>query len=202
MGVILPIVKNVKTLCNNEIKLIKVKNKLIPMTFDEVYLFYKKLIFLLAHKYKNDFNEFEDLVQIANIGLIKAFKNYDFNYNNQFSTFMAKCVTNEILMQLRKTNKKLKNNDKLNYIQLNLDKFDIDEIINNIDLRNELKKLSKNDLLVIEKYFFNDKEIKEIAKMTKMTSNGVSVKIRRVVKKIKKNYDLQTIQNEKNQKIR
>lgn len=46
---------------------------------------------------------FEDLVQIGNIGLIRAAIRFNFKCN--FSTFAYVCIRNEILLYLKKTNK-------------------------------------------------------------------------------------------------
>lgn len=47
----------------------------------------------------------DDLISIGSQGLIKAITTFDINKGNQFSTYAAKCIENEILMYLR-ANKK------------------------------------------------------------------------------------------------
>lgn len=63
-------------------------------------------------------HEYEDIVQIGNIGLWKACKTFDFNKNIKFSTYAIKIITNEILMAIRKSNKNsvLNNSLSLNNI--------------------------------------------------------------------------------------
>lgn len=46
--------------------------------------------------------EFNDFFSIGNIGLIKAAHTFDESKNIKFSTYSSRCITNEILMYLRK----------------------------------------------------------------------------------------------------
>ena len=48
--------------------------------------------------------EYEDLYQIACIGLLKAIKSYDTSKNIKFNSYMYNVVKNEILMSLRNNN--------------------------------------------------------------------------------------------------
>lgn len=45
--------------------------------------------------------EYDDLVQIGAIGMIKAARSFDFSYNNAFSTYAVPLITGEILRYLR-----------------------------------------------------------------------------------------------------
>lgn len=45
--------------------------------------------------------EYDDLVQIGSIGMIKAARSFDFSYNNAFSTYAVPLITGEILRFLR-----------------------------------------------------------------------------------------------------
>ncbi len=51
----------------------------------------------------------DDLISIGSQGLIKAITTFDISKGNQFSTYAAKCIENEILMYLR-ANKKHQSN--------------------------------------------------------------------------------------------
>lgn len=51
----------------------------------------------------------DDLISIGSQGLIKAITTFDITKGNQFSTYAAKCIENEILMYLR-ANKKHQSN--------------------------------------------------------------------------------------------
>ncbi len=45
--------------------------------------------------------EYDDLVQIGAMGMIKAARSFDFSYNNAFSTYAVPLITGEILRYLR-----------------------------------------------------------------------------------------------------
>lgn len=60
-----------------------------------------------------------DLFSIGAIGLIKAVQTYNFDKKIKLATYASRCIENEILMQLRKSNK-LKNEISLDE-PLNLD---------------------------------------------------------------------------------
>ena len=47
----------------------------------------------------------EDLISIGTIGLMKAINTYDTSKNIKLATYASRCIENEILMYLRRTNK-------------------------------------------------------------------------------------------------
>jgi len=55
----------------------------------------------LARKYNFSMLEFDDIVSVGSIGLVKAARTYDKNRNIKFVTYAAKCINNEILMHFR-----------------------------------------------------------------------------------------------------
>lgn len=58
----------------------------------------------IAKKFNADYSIYEDLVQIGNIGLIKAAITYDSTKNVKFASYASICIQNEILMYFRKGN--------------------------------------------------------------------------------------------------
>ncbi len=67
-----------------------------------------RLVVYIAKKFENTGMNVEDLFSIGAIGLIKAVQTYNFDKKIKLATYASRCIENEILMQLRKTNK-LKN---------------------------------------------------------------------------------------------
>ena len=78
-----------------------------------------RLVVYIAKKFENTGLNIEDLFSIGAIGLIKAVQTYNFDKKIKLATYASRCIENEILMQLRKTNK-LKNEISLDE-PLNLD---------------------------------------------------------------------------------
>ena len=59
------------------------------------------LVWSIVKRFLNRGYEKEDLYQIGCIGLIKAIKRFDFNYNTQFSTYAVPAIMGEIKKFLR-----------------------------------------------------------------------------------------------------
>lgn len=63
----------------------------------------EKLAYKVAHKYTpKTMVDFEDIKQMALIGLYKAAKGYDENKGAKFSTFAFRVMSNEVLQEMRK----------------------------------------------------------------------------------------------------
>ena len=64
-----------------------------------------RLVVYIAKRFDNTGIDMDDLVSIGTIGLIKAVGGYNPDKNIKLATFASRCIENEILMHLRKTNK-------------------------------------------------------------------------------------------------
>lgn len=60
-----------------------------------------RLVAHIVKKYDNTRLENDDLISIGTVGLIKAINTFDMDKGVKLATYAAKCVQNEILMQLR-----------------------------------------------------------------------------------------------------
>lgn len=63
---------------------------------------------LVAHvvkKYSNTKIEQDDLISIGSIGLIKGINSFKIDKGSKLSTYVSRCIDNEILMHLRSTKK-------------------------------------------------------------------------------------------------
>jgi RNA polymerase sporulation-specific sigma factor len=65
-----------------------------------------RLVVYIARKFTNTGIDIEDLVSIGTIGLIKAVRTFDVEKKIKLATYASRCIENEILMYLRKNNKK------------------------------------------------------------------------------------------------
>ena len=65
-----------------------------------------RLVAHVAKKYSTAKVEQDDLISIGTIGLIKGINSFNIEKNTRLSTYVARCIDNEILMYLRE-NKKL-----------------------------------------------------------------------------------------------
>ena len=64
-----------------------------------------RLVVYIAKKFENTGTGIEDLISIGTIGLMKAINTYDATKNIKLATYASRCIENEILMYLRRTNK-------------------------------------------------------------------------------------------------
>ena len=104
-------------------------------------------------KYSNTKIEQDDLISIGTIGLIKGINSFNTDKGSKLSTYVSRCIDNEILMYLRST-KKLNAEVYLNE-PIGKDKDDnvvtLQEVLENndrnieeeVDLKMKIKKLYK-----------------------------------------------------------
>ena len=65
-----------------------------------------RLVVYISRKFENTGIDMEDLISIGTIGLIKAVNTFNLDKNIKLATYASRCIENEILMCLRKNNKK------------------------------------------------------------------------------------------------
>ena len=162
-------------------------------------LLIEKNIRLVAHvckKYSNTKVEQDDLLSIGTIGLIKGINSFDVKKGSKLSTYVSRCIDNEILMYLR-SSKKLNAEVHLNE-PIGKDKDDnvitLEEILESeeksidevIDTKMKIKKmynkikevLKDREKTIIELRFGlkggKPKTQKEIAKMMGISRSYVS----------------------------
>lgn len=91
-----------------------------------------RLVAHIVKKYESKEYDTDDLISIGTIGLVKGIDSYKPSKNTRITTYVARCIENEILMHYR-SNKKHVNNVSLN------DSIGIDKDGNEINLIDLLK---------------------------------------------------------------
>ena len=76
---------------------IEARNKLITHNL--------RLVVYIAKKFESTKINIEDLISIGSMGLIKAVQTFKLEKNIKLATYASRCIENEILMHLRKTQK-------------------------------------------------------------------------------------------------
>lgn len=110
-----------------------------------------RLVAYVAKKYYQCQKEYEDLISIGTIGLIKAINNFDYDKGIRLATYAVRCIQNEILMCLR-SEKKLVNEVSINepigfdYEGNEINLMDIlsdedESVFNEVSLKINIKKL-------------------------------------------------------------
>lgn len=67
-----------------------------------------RLVAYIVKKYNTSDRELEDLISIGTIGLIKGVDSFDGSKNIRLATYCARCIENEILMNIRTEKKDIK----------------------------------------------------------------------------------------------
>lgn len=168
-----------------------------------------RLVAHIAKKYDNCNEDFEDLISIGTIGLIKAVDTYKNDNGNKLATYAAKCIENEILMHLRslkKSSNDLYLNDSIgedsdgsDITLMDIIPIENENIGENIDKNNNLKYLKSflnvlndTELKIINlRYGLNnceEKTQKEIGKMFNISRSYVSRIEKRALTKILKEF--------------
>lgn len=164
-----------------------------------------RLVVYIARKFDNTKISIEDLISIGTIGLIKAVNTFDVEKKIKLATYASKCIENEILMYLRKTNK-IKNEVSLDE-PLNTDwdgnelllsdilgtesdiifKF-IEEEVDRDLLKQALEKLSTREKNIIELRFGLSNGLertqKEVADILGISQSYISRLEKRIIKRL------------------
>lgn len=165
-----------------------------------------RLVVFLAKKYENTGYDIEDLVSIGSIGLIKGINTYKLDKNIKLATYASRCISNEILMFLRKNKKRrgeISFEDALNYDaegnELHLEDIlgtDIDYVPNEYEkalnkeiLSKEIDTLDEREKEIMTlRYGLNDTEEytqKEVAEKLGISQSYISRIEKKVIKKLK-----------------
>lgn len=124
---------------------------------------------LVAHimkKYRISDNDYDDILSIGTIGLIKAVDSFKNGNGTRFSTYAARCIENEILMYFRSQKR------NANLVSIN-DVLDTDKEGNELTL---IDIISSEDMVTDEV----DKKIK-IQKLEKLIKNSLTPRERDIL---------------------
>ena len=166
-----------------------------------------RLVVYIAKKFENTGIAVEDLISIGTLGLIKAVNTFRISKNIKLATYASRCIENEILMYLRKTNSM--KTEVSYYEPLNIDwdgnelllsdvlGSEPDEVYKDIeadDERNRLYKainsLNKREKLIMTMRFGigggREYTQKEVADSLGISQSYISRLEKRIIEKIKR----------------
>jgi len=166
-----------------------------------------RLVVYIAKKFETGTTGVEDLISIGTIGLIKAINTYDSTKNIKLATYASRCIENEILMYMRKTN-----NQK---VECSLDEplnvdwdgnelllsdilgTDENSVMENLETEEEIKivrkavsNLNDRERMIIDLRFGlsgkEEKTQKEVADMLGISQSYISRLEKKILKRLKK----------------
>jgi len=165
-----------------------------------------RLVVFLAKKFDSTGYDLEDLVSIGSMGLIKGIMTYKVDKNIKLATYASRCITNEILMYIRK-NKNRKSEvsfeDALNFDsegnELHLEDImgtepdvvhdEIEDKFSKIELKKCLNELPERDkeIMTMRYGLDNTQEFtqKEVADLLGISQSYISRIEKKVIRKLK-----------------
>ena len=168
-----------------------------------------RLVVYIAKKFDNTGVGVEDLISIGTIGLIKAINTYNPDKNIKLATYASRCIENEILMHLRRTNKtrmEVSFDEPLNVdwdgnelLLSDILGTDEDVIYRDMEmeveyrlLRRAISKLSDRERMIIQLRFGlgnrdgEEKTQKEVADMLGISQSYISRLEKRIIGRLRK----------------
>ncbi len=167
-----------------------------------------RLVAHIVKKYGSCGSDSDDLISIGTIGLIKAISTFNMDKGTRLATYAARCIENEILMQIR-ASKKIQNEVSLqdpigvdkegNEITLiDLISNDSESVVDEVELKMQVKKLyskmkgtlKNREKVVLELRYGllngSSKTQREIANMLGISRSYVSRIEKKAIKKLSK----------------
>ena len=166
-----------------------------------------RLVVYIAKKFENTGVGIEDLISIGTIGLMKAINTFNIDKNIKLATYASRCIENEILMFLRKSNRikgevsidePLNQDGDGNELLLS-DILGTDEDITSRRIEDEVdKKLLKESIVKLsprEKYImelrfgfknYEKKKQKEVADMLGISQSYISRLEKKIISKMRR----------------
>lgn len=177
---------------------------------DELIVHNLRLVVYIAKKFESTGIGIEDLISIGTIGLIKAVNTFCPTKNIKLATYASRCIENEILMYLRKSNQH-KNNISIDE-PLNVDwdgnelllsdvlGTDIDTVNKDIEYETEksmliecIGKLPKREREIMEMRFGLKNGVehtqKQVAEIIGISQSYISRLEKRIIKRLKKDME-------------
>ena len=166
-----------------------------------------RLVVYIAKKFENTGVGLEDLISIGTIGLMKAINTFNTDKNIKLATYASRCIENEILMFLRRSNKiktevsidePLNSDGDGNELLLSdvlgtdpdVTSRGIEDEVDKQLLRASIKKLTNRERNIMELRFGfisgKEKTQKEVADMLGISQSYISRLEKKIINKMKK----------------
>ena len=166
-----------------------------------------RLVVYIAKKFENTGIGIEDLISIGTIGLMKAINTFNTEKKIKLATYASRCIENEILMYLRRSNKikgEISIDEPLNQdgdgnelllsdilgTDNDVTSRRIEDEVDKTLLRASMEKLNKREKDIMELRFGfntgNEKTQKEVADMLGISQSYISRLEKKIIGKMKK----------------
>ncbi|PKR78544.1 RNA polymerase sporulation sigma factor SigE [Halalkalibacillus sediminis] len=169
-----------------------------------------RLVVYIAKKFENTGINIEDLISIGSIGLIKAVNTFNPEKNIKLATYASRCIENEILMYLRRNNKRkteVSFDEPLNVdwdgnelllsdvlgTEENIITKDLDLSVDKNLLKSALETLSGREKQIMEMRFglsgFQEQTQKDVADQLGISQSYISRLEKKIISRLKKEFN-------------
>ena len=166
-----------------------------------------RLVVYIAKKFENTGIGIEDLISIGTIGLMKAINTFNTDKNIKLATYASRCIENEILMHLRKSNKikgEISIDEPLNQdgdgnelllsdilgTESDITSRRIEDEVDKKLLKESITKLNKRERNIMELRFgfgdYEEKTQKEVEDMLGISQSYISRLEKKIISKMRK----------------
>ena len=166
-----------------------------------------RLVVYIAKKFENTGVGLEDLISIGTIGLMKGVNTFNTDKKIKLATYASRCIENEILMYLRRSNRikgEISIDEPLNQdgdgnelllsdilgTDPDITSRGIEDEVDKTLLRASIEKLSRRERNIMELRFGfisgNEKTQKEVADMLGISQSYISRLEKKIIGKMKK----------------
>ena len=166
-----------------------------------------RLVVYIAKKFENTGVGLEDLISIGTIGLMKAINTFNISKNIKLATYASRCIENEILMYLRRSNRikgEISIDEPLNQdgdgnelllsdilgTEPDITSRGIEDEVDKVLLKASIEKLSNREKNIMELRFGfisgTEKTQKEVADMLGISLSYISRLEKKIMNKMKK----------------
>ena len=166
-----------------------------------------RLVVYISKKFENTGVGLEDLISIGTIGLMKAINTFNAEKKIKLATYASRCIENEILMYLRRSNKikgEVSIDEPLNQdgdgnelllsdilgTEADVTSRRIEDEVDKSLLRDSIQKLSNRERNIMELRFGfisgKEKTQKEVADMLGISQSYISRLEKKIINKMKK----------------
>lgn len=177
---------------------------------DELIVHNLRLVVYIARKFDAASANIEDLISIGTIGLIKAVNTFNKDKNIKLATYASRCIENEILMYLRKTNQiktEISFDEPLNVdwdgnelLLSDVMGSDFDEINRNIETKDEhnmvkelVNKLPERERIIMQMRFgsngYDEHTQKQVADALGISQSYISRLEKKIILRLKKDIE-------------
>lgn len=166
-----------------------------------------RLVVYIAKKFENTGINIEDLISIGTIGLAKSVNTFNADKNIKLATYASRCIENEILMYLRRSNRikgEISIDEPLNQdgdgnelllsdilgTEPDITSRGIEDEVDKVLLKASIEKLSNREKNIMELRFGfisgTEKTQKEVADMLGISQSYISRLEKKIMNKMKK----------------